>query len=284
MSAAPYDQLNEDERQQLHKHLSRQARKRSQAVGGAGNSLYHTPPSTHPRTNRAVTPPDTRLTTITDLDDEEVANAQEEYDGEIDGAQLNGFLDEGPPNGWDAEDQRNHPVALETASAPKPHDPADEQENHISGGIDEARAAEQSIGHNVTGHGGGRLPAAGPRQTLLATPNASARDQGQSAPWHVHTPFVTPTSPLAIRKRGKAHARGQEGNLRLTIGPVSVEAQLHMLPSGPGGVQPAEEPQELDETAFQGGDGPILVVDPESVLVCAGIITVLWGFWWLFSM
>lgn len=297
MSVAPRDQLNEDERRQLDNYLSRQARKKSQAMKGADDSRgpssgYHTPLITHPHTSSAITPPDTRLSSSPDLDHDQSANTQQNHDGDISGAprkaspagQPRRFLGEGPLQGWGAEDRRDNLVALATASASKLHDSAGEQEHHISGSIDIVGAAEQSIGHNVTGHGGSRLRAAGPRQTLLVTPNAGARDQDQSTPWLGHHPFATPTSPLVIHAKREAHARDEERYQQLAIGPVSLEAQLHMLAIRSDGGEPAEELRKFDETAFQGGHVPVLVVDSGSVLFCTGIIAFLWVVWWLWSM
>lgn len=290
MSVAPRDQLNEDERRQLDNSRSRQARKKSQAVDDSRgpSSGYHTPPSTHPRvprTSSAIHP---------DLDDAQVANARDNHDGDIKGIPLKSssagqpqcFLGEVTPSaGMERTDATTRlPWETASASASQPRNSEDEQKYHISGIIDEARAAEQGIGGIVTGHGGSRLPSASPHQRPLVTPNASARDQEQSTSRRFHHPSAAPSSPPVVRMGRKSDELDQGRPLRLTIGPVTVEAQLQILSSGPDGGAPAEELREVDEAASHGKDVPVLVVDPGSVLFCTGIVTFLWVVWWLWSM
>lgn len=260
MSAAPRDQLSEDERRQLDNHRLRLARNRSRAVKAddpqGPSPRYHTSPSTQSTTSSSAvnTPSETCLTSSPNLN--------------ID--QANG--DNGLAAAKDA--QRDNPVALETASIPKPHDSADEQDNHISG----------RIGHNATGHSRIRRSASGPRQTQLVTPNARARDQGQSTPLRVHSLFPTPDSPLVVRSRPRTHTRDQERHLRLAIGPVSVEAQLHTPSSGRDVGELVVGSRKHDETPSQQGHVQVLVVDLEPVLFCVGIVTFLWLVWWIWSM
>lgn len=294
MSVAPRDQLNEEERRQLDNHLSRQARKRSQALEGAENPHcsspgYHTTPSTHPHTSSVATPPDTRSTSRPDLYDDEVGIDKENHGRDIIAAPFKASPAAKPqyflwdiPSAWDAGRQRDCSIAPESASAQRLHDPADEQKNRISGSIDEVGSAGQSIGYDVTGHGRSRLPGAGPRSTPLLTPDAGTRDQDQSTPSFGRDPFATPTSPQVTRTRGNAHAHDQLGHLRPAIGPVSVEAHMHTVASV--GREFMEELRDPAETEFHArGEQVSISVDPGFVLLCAGIVTFLWVVWWLWS-
>lgn len=259
MAAAPRDQLSEDERRQLDSHRLRLARNRSRAVkavdGPQGpSSGYQLSPSTQSTTGSALnTLSQIHLTSSPNFD-------VDQANGDNNLAAVK-------------DSKRDNPVALETASIPKPHDSADEQDNHISG----------RIGHNATGHSRIRRSASGPRQTQLVTPNARARDQGQSTPLRVHSLFPTPDSPLVVHSRPRTHTRDQERHLRLAIGPVSVEAQLHTPSSGRDVGELVVGSRKLDETPSQEGHGPVLVVDLESVLFCVGVVTFLWLVWWIWS-
>lgn len=289
MSVASRDLLNEDEMRQLDNTWSRQARKKSQAVENSQgqSSGFHTPPSSHLRTSSVIYP---------DMDDAQVANARDTHDGNKNGVPLESspagqpqcFLGEGPPRDGlertDATTRLPRETASASASTSQPHDLEDEQAYRILGSIDEVREAEQSIGDVVTGHGGSRLPSASPRQTPLVTPDAGASDQDRSTSWRVHPPSATPSSPPVVRMGRKPNERDQGRPPQLTIGPVTLEAQMQMLSIGPDGGAPAEELREVDETASHGRDVPILVVDPGSVLFCGGIVTFLWVVWRLWSM
>lgn len=292
MEDAPRHHLSESERLELEGYLSRRARKKSQAMGETGDGQDSTqlqdeetksaladdasldgtdepqgsPPTRGPSNTRLPSSPrpdskraDPNPPVPAPVDDSVMA-AQDTPDGDDNRAKpdatspaarrVRDFPSEGPPASWGAEQQR--------------------RPSH--------RRAASLGGTPIT------PPAAAPHQTLLVTPGAGGQRPGESMPVLIHHPFSSRTPPLVIRTRRQDHELDQGRHLQVTIGPGSVEAQLHAArPSGTRGEEiAAAQRQGLDNRPARGGDVRVLAVDPAFALVCAVMIMLAWvGWWWL---